>query len=121
MVKLFGSSLQTAYKKILLKGYFFHCYLIYICRPLNFINVVYRPTATELLKHPIFKKAKDKKYLQSTLIAIGPSLETRVQKVHLFKNRKQIQLQYFYIFVLETGTKALKGGEKMKTMKLKLS
>ncbi|XP_050537146.1 STE20/SPS1-related proline-alanine-rich protein kinase isoform X2 [Daktulosphaira vitifoliae] len=39
-----------------------------------------RPTATELLKHPIFKKAKDKKYLQSTLIAIGPSLETRVQK-----------------------------------------
>lgn len=42
----------------------------------------YRPTATELLKHPIFKKAKDKKYLQSTLIAIGPSLETRVQKVN---------------------------------------
>lgn len=41
----------------------------------------FRPTATELLKHPIFKKAKDKKYLQSTLIAIGPSLETRVQKV----------------------------------------
>lgn len=42
----------------------------------------FRPTATELLKHPIFKKAKDKKYLQSTLIAIGPSLETRVQKVN---------------------------------------
>lgn len=39
-----------------------------------------RPTATELLKHPFFKKAKDRKYLQQTLVAIGPSLETRVQK-----------------------------------------
>ncbi|CAH1369538.1 hypothetical protein MTP99_010948 [Tenebrio molitor] len=39
-----------------------------------------RPTASELLKHPFFKKAKDKKYLQQTLVAIGPSLETRVQK-----------------------------------------
>ncbi|XP_075211780.1 oxidative stress responsive kinase frayed isoform X3 [Lycorma delicatula] len=39
-----------------------------------------RPTANELLKHPFFKKAKDKKYLQQTLVAIGPSLETRVQK-----------------------------------------
>ena len=43
----------------------------------------FRPTATELLKHPFFKKAKDKKYLQQTLVAIGPSLETRVQKVFL--------------------------------------
>lgn len=41
----------------------------------------FRPTANELLKHPFFKKAKDKKYLQQTLVAIGPSLETRVQKV----------------------------------------
>lgn len=39
-----------------------------------------RPTAADLLKHAFFKKAKDKKYLQSTLVAIGPSLETRVQK-----------------------------------------
>ncbi|BET00167.1 serine threonine-protein kinase [Nesidiocoris tenuis] len=39
-----------------------------------------RPTATDLLKHPFFKKAKDRKYLQQTLVAIGPSLETRVQK-----------------------------------------
>ncbi|XP_063231041.1 serine/threonine-protein kinase OSR1 isoform X2 [Bacillus rossius redtenbacheri] len=39
-----------------------------------------RPTATELLKHPFFKKAKDRRYLQQTLVAIGPSLETRVQK-----------------------------------------
>jgi hypothetical protein len=49
----------------------------------EFINVWFhcRPTATELLKHPFFKKAKDRKYLQQTLVAIGPSLETRVQKV----------------------------------------
>lgn len=40
-----------------------------------------RPSASELLKHPFFKKAKDKKYLQQTLVAIGPSLETRIQKV----------------------------------------
>ncbi|CAG2053485.1 unnamed protein product [Timema podura] len=39
-----------------------------------------RPTATELLKHPFLKKAKDRKYLQQTLVPIGPSLETRVQK-----------------------------------------
>ncbi|XP_050360988.1 serine/threonine-protein kinase OSR1-like isoform X1 [Nymphalis io] len=39
-----------------------------------------RPTATELLKHPFFKKAKDKKYLTQTLVAIGPSMETRVHK-----------------------------------------
>lgn len=40
-----------------------------------------RPTASDLLKHQFFKRAKDKKYLQQTLVAIGPSLETRVQKV----------------------------------------
>ncbi|XP_026727754.1 serine/threonine-protein kinase OSR1-like isoform X2 [Trichoplusia ni] len=39
-----------------------------------------RPTATELLKHPFFKKAKDRKYLTQTLVAIGPSMETRVHK-----------------------------------------
>ncbi|KAI5647027.1 protein kinase domain-containing protein [Phthorimaea operculella] len=39
-----------------------------------------RPTATELLKHPFFKKAKDRKYLTQTLVAIGPSIEARVSK-----------------------------------------
>lgn len=57
-----------------------------------------RPTATELLKHPIFKKAKDKKYLQSTLIAIGPSLETRVQKVTFFNYVKYDVLKT-YVFI----------------------
>lgn len=39
-----------------------------------------RPTATELLKHSFFKKARDRKYLVSTLVTIGPSMETRVHK-----------------------------------------
>ncbi|XP_050074305.1 serine/threonine-protein kinase OSR1 [Anopheles maculipalpis] len=39
-----------------------------------------RPTASELLKHPFFKKAKDRKYLTQTLLATGPSMETRVHK-----------------------------------------
>lgn len=39
-----------------------------------------RPTASELLKHPFFKKAKDKKYLCTTLLATGPSMKTRVNK-----------------------------------------
>ncbi|XP_050696364.1 serine/threonine-protein kinase OSR1-like isoform X4 [Eriocheir sinensis] len=39
-----------------------------------------RPTALELLKHPFFKKAKDKKYLQSVLLQGGPSIEERVSK-----------------------------------------
>lgn len=60
---------------------------------------LYRPTATELLKHPIFKKAKDKKYLQSTLIAIGPSLETRVQKVDFMLKQNDCCI-YFCIYAL---------------------
>lgn len=39
-----------------------------------------RPTATELLKHQFFKKSKDRKFLQTTLVHMGPTLETRVQK-----------------------------------------
>ncbi|KAM3967613.1 oxidative stress responsive kinase frayed [Aphomia sociella] len=39
-----------------------------------------RPSATELLKHSFFKKAKDRRYLVQTLVTIGPSMETRVHK-----------------------------------------
>lgn len=40
-----------------------------------------RPTATELLKHPYFKgKAKDRKFLQQSLVASAPTIESRVQK-----------------------------------------
>lgn len=66
----------------------------------------FRPTATELLKHPFLKKAKDRKYLVQTLIAQGdlffktinrqrneinyfvclaPSLEARSQKARNYK------------------------------------
>ncbi|XP_063588973.1 serine/threonine-protein kinase OSR1-like [Penaeus indicus] len=39
-----------------------------------------RPTAQELIKHPFFKKAKDKKFLQQVLLQGGPSIEERVAK-----------------------------------------
>lgn len=39
-----------------------------------------RPTASELLKNPFFKKAKDKKFLVQNLLATGPSMKTRVNK-----------------------------------------
>lgn len=52
-----------------------------------------RPSASELLKHPLFKKAKDKKYLQQTLVAIGPSLETRVQKVRFIFTQLPIEFR----------------------------
>lgn len=40
-----------------------------------------RPTAAELLKHPFFKsKAKDRKFLQASLVNVAPNLESRVTK-----------------------------------------
>ncbi|CAL4067393.1 unnamed protein product [Meganyctiphanes norvegica] len=39
-----------------------------------------RPTATELLKHPFFKRAKDRRHLQQVLLHGGPSIEERVTK-----------------------------------------
>jgi hypothetical protein len=62
-----------------------------VCFDSEFLNawLHFRPTATELLKHPFFKKAKDRKYLQQTLVAIGPSLETRVQKVCIFEYKRK--------------------------------
>lgn len=66
-----------------------------------------RPSAAELLKHPFFKKAKDKKYLQQTLVAIGPSLETRVQKV--FNTNKTTIVDYYYLCIIgiKTATRCL--------------
>ncbi|KAI2799056.1 STE20/SPS1- proline-alanine-rich protein kinase [Blomia tropicalis] len=39
-----------------------------------------RPSATELLKHQFFRKTKDRKYLQGTLLTIAPSIEERARK-----------------------------------------
>ncbi|XP_015794287.1 serine/threonine-protein kinase OSR1 isoform X2 [Tetranychus urticae] len=39
-----------------------------------------RPTATELLKHPFMRKAKDKKYLVQNLLPCAPSIEERAKK-----------------------------------------
>ena len=40
-----------------------------------------RPSASELLKHPFFKnKARDRKFLQQSLVASAPSIDARVQK-----------------------------------------
>ena len=37
-----------------------------------------RPTAAELLKHAFFKsKAKDRKFLQTSLVTLAPNLESR--------------------------------------------
>ncbi len=45
---------------------------IYLSRSCCFIILTLpRPTATELLKHPFLKKAKDRRYLVQTLIAQG--------------------------------------------------
>ncbi|XP_055951171.1 serine/threonine-protein kinase OSR1-like isoform X2 [Argiope bruennichi] len=46
-----------------------------------------RPSASELLKHPFFKKAKDRKYLVQMLVSCAPSLEIRAQKL---KNTKRV-------------------------------
>lgn len=39
-----------------------------------------RPTASELLKHPFIKKAKDRRYLMQTLLPSTPSLAERARK-----------------------------------------
>jgi serine/threonine-protein kinase OSR1/STK39 len=47
-----------------------------------------RPTAVELLKHPFFKnKAKDRKFLQQSLVVSAPTIDTRVQKARNTKQR----------------------------------
>ncbi|XP_018496035.1 serine/threonine-protein kinase OSR1 [Galendromus occidentalis] len=40
-----------------------------------------RPTASELLRHPFFKKSKDKKYLTQTLLLCTPKMDQRAQKL----------------------------------------
>ncbi|XP_022689719.1 serine/threonine-protein kinase OSR1-like isoform X1 [Varroa jacobsoni] len=40
-----------------------------------------RPTASELLRHPFFKKAKDKRYLTQALLLCTPGMNQRAQKL----------------------------------------
>lgn len=40
-----------------------------------------RPTASELLKHPFIKKAKDRRYLMHTLLPSTPSFADRSRRV----------------------------------------
>ena len=44
------------------------------------VMLCFRPTAVELMKHAFFKKAKEKKWLQQTLVAGGPTLKERALK-----------------------------------------
>src|SRR5437660_233251 len=44
-----------------------------------------RPSSTELLKHPFFRKAKDKRYLVQTLLSCAPTIEERAKRVRNHK------------------------------------
>ncbi|XP_076361419.1 serine/threonine-protein kinase OSR1-like isoform X1 [Tachypleus tridentatus] len=59
-----------------------------------------RPTATELLKHSFFKKAKDKSYLVETLVMNGPSQEERAEKL---KNSRRLPGAVGRLHRMETG------------------
>ncbi len=42
-----------------------------------------RPSAAELLKHPFFKKARNKEYVKDVVVGDAPSLASRAKKVSL--------------------------------------
>ena len=60
-----------------------------------------RPTATELLKHQFFKnKAKDRNYLQKTLVSSCPSIEARVPRQKQQKGASGRLHRHEYIFFI---------------------
>ena len=48
-------------------------------------HISLRPTASELLKHPFFKKARERDYLVQAIIEKGPSFASRAKRVSLWK------------------------------------
>ena len=51
--------------------------------PVKYLYGVFRPTATELLKHPFFKKAREKDFLVHAIIEKGPTFASRAKRVWL--------------------------------------
>ena len=43
---------------------------------------MYRPSASELLKFPFFKKAKNKEFIKEIVLGDAPSLQSRARKVN---------------------------------------
>ena len=65
-----------------------------------------RPTAAELLKHAFFKgKAKDRKFLQSSLVTLAPNLESRPglkQKKKPGIDNISLAIIMFFIIIFQT-------------------
>lgn len=51
-----------------------------------------RPTASELLKHPFIRKAKDRKYLMQTLLPNTPTLAERTKRALDAKRASELEI-----------------------------
>lgn len=46
-----------------------------------FFILIFRPSACELLKHPFFKKARNKEFVKEVVLGDAPSLQSRAKHV----------------------------------------
>ena len=53
----------------------------YIIMYVHTHDIVYRPSASELLKLPFFKKAKNKEFIKEVVLQRAPSLQSRARQV----------------------------------------